>query len=169
MGKHRLNVIEIAEPCSEDWNAMRGDDAVRFCGLCHRNVYHLGGLTTDEVEALVRENEDGLCVRFVQRADGTVTTADCTPDRLAALRRQAKRSLKLAAATFVGLLAAVGAVGSAADWLLAMAEPEPCELEVMGAMPMEMPYEPTATEQPIEEPAPEETTADDQIESDTDA
>lgn len=167
MGKRRLDVIEIAEPCSEDWGAMRGDERVRFCGLCHRNVYHLGTLTTDEIEALVRENEDGLCVRFVRRADGTVTTADCTPERLAALRRQARRSLKLAAATFVGLLATVGAVGLAGDWLISFAEPdpEPCELEVMGAMPMEPMIETPEEDPPVTHADP----ADEQIESHTDA
>lgn len=72
-----LRNIKIASPCSADWNEMYGDDRKRFCGDCKLNVYNLSGMTRDEAETLVMNAEGRLCVRFYQRADGSVITQDC--------------------------------------------------------------------------------------------
>ena len=64
--------IRVAAPCSASWDAMTGDDRVRACGDCQKNVYNLSDLTRDEAEALIREKEGRLCVRYFQRADGTI-------------------------------------------------------------------------------------------------
>ena len=72
-----LENLRIATPCQADWDEMRGDDRVRFCGRCDKNVYNLSALTRGEAESLVREREGNLCVRLYQRSDGTVLTADC--------------------------------------------------------------------------------------------
>jgi hypothetical protein len=72
-----LNNIKIASPCAANWNEMYGDDRKRFCGDCKLNVYNLSGMTKDEAEALVMKAEGRLCVRFYQRADGSVITQDC--------------------------------------------------------------------------------------------
>jgi hypothetical protein len=72
-----LDDLRIATPCRADWDEMQGDDRVRFCGQCEKNVYNLSAMPRDEAEALVREKEGRLCVRFYQRQDGTVLTADC--------------------------------------------------------------------------------------------
>lgn len=72
-----LNNIKIASPCPADWNEMYGDNRKRFCGECKLNVYNLSGMTPDEAQTLVTNAEGRLCVRYYQRADGTVITADC--------------------------------------------------------------------------------------------
>jgi hypothetical protein len=72
-----LNNIQIASPCSADWNEMFGDDRKRHCGDCKLNVYNLSGMTKDEAESLVMNAEGRLCVRFYRRADGSVITQDC--------------------------------------------------------------------------------------------
>jgi len=72
-----LDNLRIASPCTADWDEMRGDERVRFCGRCEKNVYNLSSMTRGEAEALVREKEGRLCVRLYKRADGTVLTADC--------------------------------------------------------------------------------------------
>ena len=72
MQRHvHLEVLDIAEPCAEDWDAMTGDGHRRHCGTCDRDVFDLSRLTADEAEALLAT---GACVRFYRRADGTVTT-----------------------------------------------------------------------------------------------
>jgi hypothetical protein len=162
-GRVRLETIEVAEPCTEDWDAMPGDEKVRLCGLCDRHVYHLSAMTRDEAEALVSEREGRICVRFVRRADGTVTTSDCAPDRMAALRRAAKKSLALGATVAAGLMALVGAVGVAnALGVFADALDEPVEVEVMGEeMPMPEPWpEPLESERVESEPPPEPGTTE---------
>jgi hypothetical protein len=72
-----LDQIRVAAPCSAAWDAMTGDDRVRACGDCHKNVYNLSELTRDEAEALIRAKEGRLCVRYFQRSDGTILLKDC--------------------------------------------------------------------------------------------
>ncbi len=72
-----LNNIKIASPCSADWNAMAGDDRKRSCGDCKMNVYNLSGMTKYDAENLLMNSEGRVCVRYFQRADGTILTQDC--------------------------------------------------------------------------------------------
>ncbi len=69
--------IQIASPCSADWDKMSGDDRVRFCTQCARHVYNLSALSSSQAQKLVAEKEGKLCARFYRRKDGTVLTDDC--------------------------------------------------------------------------------------------
>jgi hypothetical protein len=60
---------------------MDGDERVRFCRECNRNVYNLSAMTEAEARALVTEREGYVCVRFFQRRDGMVLTTDCPVGR----------------------------------------------------------------------------------------
>jgi hypothetical protein len=70
--------LRVATPCSADWHAMSGDDRVRACGACEKNVYNLSTLTREEAEALILAKEGRLCVRYYQRKDGTILLKDCS-------------------------------------------------------------------------------------------
>ena len=72
-----LENLKIASPCSANWTEMYGDERMRFCGDCKLNVYNLSGMTKYDAENLLRLAEGRLCVRYVQRADGTILTQDC--------------------------------------------------------------------------------------------
>ncbi len=72
-----LNNIKIASPCSANWAEMYGNDRKRFCGDCKLNVYNLSGMTKYDAENLLSNSEGSVCVRYFQRSDGTVLTADC--------------------------------------------------------------------------------------------
>jgi hypothetical protein len=87
--------IQVASPCTADWDAMTGDDRVRHCGTCDRDVYNLSEMTRGEAEALVASRIGPLCVRFYRRSDGTVLTADCP----VGARRRRRRRLIIAAGT----------------------------------------------------------------------
>ena len=103
-----LEVIDIARPCPADWDAMRGDDQVRFCKHCSLNVYNLSAMTRAQAERLVAEREGRLCIRMYRRLDGTVVTADCD----GAFKLAAKRIGRFAkAATAVVLTAALAPLG----------------------------------------------------------
>ncbi len=109
----------IASPCSADWNNMTGDERVRFCGSCEKNVYNLTDLATEDAEAIILEHEGNLCVRLYQRADGTLISEDC-PRGLAAARRTLRRTLRRGLAAVVGLFAvlltATLSRGRSLDW-----------------------------------------------------
>ena len=96
-----LPQLKVASPCPADWNKMTGDDKVRFCSQCNLNVYNLSAMTEPEALKLIGEREDRLCVRFYQRADGTVLTQDCPVGVRAALRRMTRFATAMLAMIFV--------------------------------------------------------------------
>ena len=104
----RLPVLEelrIATPCNADWDDMSGDEKVRFCGKCEKNVYNLSAMSRADAEALVRGREGRMCVRFYQRQDGTVLTSDCPVGvRRKRLRQRVWASVSGAAASLMLLL-----------------------------------------------------------------
>lgn len=73
---HQLDRMHIASPCSLDWEQMTGDERVRFCGACNKNVYNISRMTRTEAEALIESAQGKLCAKFERRADGTILTAD---------------------------------------------------------------------------------------------
>jgi hypothetical protein len=158
MNRIRLEVLDVREPCTEDWRKMTGDDRVRFCGTCRLDVYDLSALTTADAEELVNKNDGSLCVRFYRRADGTVTTLDCAPRRFEKLRRGARVGLGFGALLVAGALSIVGALGVVAasdaseavhEWADKVVEPHPV---IMGAMPLPEPPPSIDEQQPVELP-----------------
>jgi hypothetical protein len=93
--------LKVASPCEVSWDSMTGDEAVRFCRQCKKNVYDLSLLTSDQIEALLASKE-AICGRFFQRADGTVMTSDCS---VGGKRRRRK---KLYVSAGAGFLSAIG-------------------------------------------------------------
>ncbi len=129
-GDSLLDNVRIASPCPASWDEMIGDDRVRYCGQCTKNVYNLSAMPREDAEALLRaglEREglggEGVCVRIYRRADGTLLTADC-PDGA----RRKKRRLALFGVVGGGLIAAT-AMGAE------LAGSPPPSVHVMGEVP----------------------------------
>ncbi|MBX3186407.1 MAG: hypothetical protein KF819_05295 [Labilithrix sp.] len=95
-----LDDIRVASPCGVDWSTMTGDDRVRMCATCNKNVYDLSAMTEAEALELLDRGGD-TCVRFYRRADGRVLTADCP----VGAHTKRKRRLKIVAAASAPLLA----------------------------------------------------------------
>jgi hypothetical protein len=92
-----LRDIRIASPCSADWEKMVGDDRVRFCTECSRNVYNLSAMAATDAEAFVSAQTGRLCVRFYQRVDGTLLNEDC-PVGWARVRNASRKMSRVAGA-----------------------------------------------------------------------
>jgi len=114
-----LSNVRIATPCPASWAAMAGDDRVRNCALCEKNVYDLAGLTAWESVQLLTEQGEKACVRLHRRRDGTVITADCEVGRG---RRRKRR-----------VLAAAGVLAVSAASALATTTPSPALPVARGA------------------------------------
>jgi hypothetical protein len=95
-----LDLIQIASPCTANWDEMKGDERMRHCGQCKLDVFNLSDMTRDEATAFLAERTGRTCVRMFKRADGTVITRDC-PVGLAALRA---RLVRLSLATLALVL-----------------------------------------------------------------
>jgi hypothetical protein len=104
-----LDGLKLASPCSEKWEDMVGGERARFCGSCKKNVYNLSSMTRPEAEDLLRQLGD-VCVRFYQRADGTIMTSDCP---VGARRRRVR--LAIYGAVGGSMLAGAAVVASAVE------------------------------------------------------
>ena len=130
LGVHRglplLDNVRVASPCKADWEQMTGDDRVRFCGQCDKNVYNLSAMTRQDAEQLLLEKEGKVCVRFYRRSDGTVMTTDCP----VGARRVRVRRVALAAVGG-GLVAAAAAATFSAQCK--------CSMHTQGAVAYNVP------------------------------
>jgi hypothetical protein len=72
-----LQTVKIASPCSAEWKDMQGDDRVRHCLKCDKDVYDLSALSREEADLLLAAREGKACIRLFQCDDGTVLTKDC--------------------------------------------------------------------------------------------
>lgn len=91
-----LDRIDVREPCTESWEEMTGNDKVRFCSHCAKNVYDISAYTRERAEKLVRDSAGGLCVRYRKDDSGRVVTA---APRFTQIKRRAKIAAGVLATT----------------------------------------------------------------------
>lgn len=103
-----LSRIKIASPCPARWESMQGNDRVRFCSQCQKNVYNLSAMSAEESADLIHATEGRLCARLYRREDGTLLTANC-PIGVTRSWRKVKSVLAAAAMMVLGITGMVGA------------------------------------------------------------
>lgn len=84
------------------WEEMSGDDRVRLCGGCSRQVYNLSDMTASEAEQFLSATGESHCLRFFRRSDGKIMTDNC-PRGLRAIRDRVRVSVKIAAAVLTSI------------------------------------------------------------------
>jgi hypothetical protein len=97
-----LGRLRIVSPCYVPWADMTGDDRVRSCDRCRKNVYNVAAMTRAEVVAMIRGAGESACLRLTRRPDGTIVTAGCW----ARLRQARRRGLLAFAVVLPVVLAA---------------------------------------------------------------
>lgn len=70
-----LDRVCIAMPCNIGWDNMKGNDEVRLCGGCNKNVYNISAMSKKEAEELLSRPKLP-CIQIVRRNDGTLLTDD---------------------------------------------------------------------------------------------
>lgn len=104
--KNFLNNLTIPSPCDADWNAMTGNDQVRFCEHCKLDVHDLSLLTRPQAERLVARSKGRLCVRYHHDAKGRPVTLPVSQK----LHRIGRRVSRIAAGAFTATLSVSSAV-----------------------------------------------------------
>ena len=140
----RLANLRLAFRCKESWDDMTGDDRVRACAKCDRQVFNLSDMTREEAEALLATRGVKPCVRFYRRADGTVMTSDCPTGTPREGRRLAMAASTLAAGTALAAAAPAMADPAAPPAAAAPATPVPAATPDPAAAP-DMTATPDAT------------------------
>lgn len=62
-----IDDIRVKDPCTQAWDEMVGNDTVRFCEHCAKDVNNLSAMTRKEALRLVRKSNGSLCIRYVPR------------------------------------------------------------------------------------------------------
>src|ERR671913_319653 len=57
-------VPRIAQPCSQDWSTMTGDDKRRFCDHCQLHVHNLSAMTAPEQQAVLSQRGTRQCIAY---------------------------------------------------------------------------------------------------------
>ncbi len=104
-----LQRIFVASPCNVPWESMQGDERVRHCGSCDKQVFDLSALTTVEAEKLLAENNN-ICAQYYRREDGTILTADCPVG--VEKKRKTRRKAVVIAATIASTVAGAALAAS---------------------------------------------------------
>lgn len=133
-----LDQIAVASPCNASWDEMVGDERVRFCLSCEKNVYNLSAMAREDAERLLQERAGGeVCVRYYKRADGTLMTSDCP----VGVRRKRRKKVALSIAGAGALAVAAtqayarslcGGGGHMQGAVAVMGEPQPIVPAIQG-------------------------------------
>jgi hypothetical protein len=80
----RSTQLRVLSPCHENYDAMRGGGATRFCERCEKSVTNLSELTRAEAQRFLAEHAgQSVCVRYRRRGDGEILFRPTAPVRLA--------------------------------------------------------------------------------------
>ncbi|MFL6255443.1 MAG: ankyrin repeat domain-containing protein [Pyrinomonadaceae bacterium] len=66
--------LQVSEPCSTEWDAMSGDERVRFCERCQLHVHNLSEFTPREAFDLVLRSGGRLCLSIEHDQRGVPRT-----------------------------------------------------------------------------------------------
>jgi len=87
MKKNFLDSIDVKSPCNESWEEMTGNDEVRFCSHCAKNVHNISAMTRPKAEKLIKNANGNLCVRYVKNPVGKIVNL---PPKLTQIKRRAR-------------------------------------------------------------------------------
>src|SRR5437867_3186729 len=59
-----IDKIEVKSPCHEEWSDMLGNDKVRFCSHCAKDVNNISEMTRKQAMRVVQKFNGRLCVRY---------------------------------------------------------------------------------------------------------
>src|SRR5262249_51524490 len=75
---NKIRTLAILNPCTNNWDTMKGGDEIRFCNHCNKNVYNFSAMTNREIENLLTKSKGNVCARMNRTLDGTIQTKDIT-------------------------------------------------------------------------------------------
>ncbi len=81
-------------PCSVDWDSMKGNDEVRLCGGCNKNVYNISAVSKKRAEEILSA-PTLPCLQIARAQDGRLIHDECPP-WLKPLRNSWRKTLGIA-------------------------------------------------------------------------
>ncbi len=69
MKKKFIDSVRVNAPCTQAWDEMIGNNKVRFCTHCAKDVNNISAMTRKEARRIVRKSGGSLCIRYIQRPE----------------------------------------------------------------------------------------------------
>lgn len=67
MSKYRnYSEFQIASPCDQAWDKMKGNEKVRVCEHCEKEVNNVSTMTRKDALKLIRASGGNICLRYYQ-------------------------------------------------------------------------------------------------------
>ncbi|CAN5836234.1 hypothetical protein BH11PLA1_BH11PLA1_22510 [soil metagenome] len=99
--------LRVLEPCTMDWDAMRGDQAKRYCDKCELHVHNISAMNTADAARLQDLRARGrVCINGFTHADGRLATRASLPEALRERGASRWRVAAVRAALMTGLTGA---------------------------------------------------------------
>lgn len=64
--KKSIDAVRVTDPCTQVWDEMVGNEQVRFCSHCAKDVHNLSTMTSRDALRLVRGSKGRLCIRYAK-------------------------------------------------------------------------------------------------------
>ena len=74
-----LRQVTIPNPCSMDWDQMRGDNRTRHCETCGKHVHDLTAMKPSEAATLLNSRQPEICGVVYKKPNGTLFLFDNEP------------------------------------------------------------------------------------------
>jgi hypothetical protein len=110
-----LDQINVQSPCTASWDAMTGNDQIRFCHHCSLSVHNLSEMTSRQVFKLIAKSNGRLCIRYMRRPDGSLDTSKSLRSSAVKLHRISRRVSQVAAGAFTATLSVTGAMAQSSQ------------------------------------------------------
>ena len=60
----QLFAVKLDYKCPYDWSKMKGDDRIRFCGACKKNVYNISKLSRQQAVDIINKKRATCACAF---------------------------------------------------------------------------------------------------------
>ena len=124
--KMSLDSLRVRDACTESWNEMAGNDQVRFCSHCAKDVNNISAMTRKQARRLVRRSGGSLCIRYVQHPE---TKAPIFAEQLTQITR--RRAPLMAAGVMSASLSLAGLTYAQGGAVGRVAKPTPVRTETV--------------------------------------
>jgi hypothetical protein len=64
----RVEQIHIPNPCTQNWNKLKGQDGKKFCDICQKHVHDVTNKTQDDLDELLNQNQGRVCISIENKS-----------------------------------------------------------------------------------------------------
>lgn len=77
MSKKRfIDSVSVASPCGENWDAMKGNEQIRFCSHCAKDVTNISEMSAAEARRFVLRSKGSICIRVIKDTRGRTISVE---------------------------------------------------------------------------------------------